>query len=554
MSHKNHKGFGFSPFLFAIVAVLFFGSAFLVHAGEVTLLWDANSEADVTGYQVHYGVSSGHYDQAINVGNKTTATVSNLTGGTTYFFAVTAYNTAGLESLPSNEVFKQVASEVPSQPPVVSLTSPKPGSSFTTRTKITLTSTASAPGGSIAKVEFYVGGAKVGEDKKAPYQVAWTPSQAGTYQLFAKAIDNKGATASSEAVSVQITNHGTGGGKKTSSTFTTLIASTDPAMAYAGAATVTTTSDGTYSGKIKHGGVTYSVKGRLDANGSATKVIPRKGKTPLILTLKTDESTPGELSGSIADGSTSADFVAKKTAGAGEQSTRSAGRWTVLLPTGEAVSGDTSHPQGTGFGTLVINKKGSARLTGTLADGTPIAQGGQLSEAGALSLYVPLYGKKGTFAGVVQFPASNEDPKVLSGSAEWSKPAGLKKQKFYPAGFRLPLDIAGEPALGAGGTGSTLPPRDGKTALELTLFGGDLPTPLAKRITAAGNGSIQLIPGDERLKFQLRPNGRFSGSFLDGTAAERRRFVGTLLPTRGVGAGFFLGGNESGGVFLKSVE
>jgi hypothetical protein len=71
--------------------------------GSVTLQWDPNSEPDLAGYHLLYGPSSGNYSQQIDVGNTTTATVSNLADGT-YFFAVTAYNTALAESLPSNEV------------------------------------------------------------------------------------------------------------------------------------------------------------------------------------------------------------------------------------------------------------------------------------------------------------------------------------------------------------------------------------------------------------------------------------------------------------------
>jgi hypothetical protein len=46
----------------------------------------------------------GRPSQSINVGKTTTPTVSNLADGTTYFFTVTARNTFGLESPPSNEV------------------------------------------------------------------------------------------------------------------------------------------------------------------------------------------------------------------------------------------------------------------------------------------------------------------------------------------------------------------------------------------------------------------------------------------------------------------
>jgi hypothetical protein len=71
---------------------------------SVTLAWDPNPETDIGGYIVYYGSASRNYTNAINVGNVTTNTVRGLVDGATYFFAVTAYNTNGLESDFSDEV------------------------------------------------------------------------------------------------------------------------------------------------------------------------------------------------------------------------------------------------------------------------------------------------------------------------------------------------------------------------------------------------------------------------------------------------------------------
>ena len=70
----------------------------------VTLAWDANPEPDIAGYILYYGTTSRGYHSSINVGNMTNATVSTLTEGQTYYLAVTAVNSAGLESEPSNEI------------------------------------------------------------------------------------------------------------------------------------------------------------------------------------------------------------------------------------------------------------------------------------------------------------------------------------------------------------------------------------------------------------------------------------------------------------------
>jgi hypothetical protein len=73
-------------------------------AAEITLAWDANDEATLTGYRVYYGTRSRVYHSSIDVGNATSCAVSNLKNGTVYFFAATAVDSYGLESDYSNEV------------------------------------------------------------------------------------------------------------------------------------------------------------------------------------------------------------------------------------------------------------------------------------------------------------------------------------------------------------------------------------------------------------------------------------------------------------------
>jgi hypothetical protein len=90
--------------LLAIFLFIFLGTAGVFFGEGVNLAWDHNPEPDIAGYHVLFGVASGDYTQSIDAGPATTATISDLSPGTTYFFAVTAYNTSGVESLPSGEV------------------------------------------------------------------------------------------------------------------------------------------------------------------------------------------------------------------------------------------------------------------------------------------------------------------------------------------------------------------------------------------------------------------------------------------------------------------
>ena len=74
------------------------------HSAQVTLAWDANTEPGITGYKIYYGTSSRSYPNSIDVGNRTSCTVTNLLDRTTYYFAATDYNGIGQESAFSNEV------------------------------------------------------------------------------------------------------------------------------------------------------------------------------------------------------------------------------------------------------------------------------------------------------------------------------------------------------------------------------------------------------------------------------------------------------------------
>src|SRR5262245_43680854 len=80
------------------LCALLFCPAFSAVAQNVTLAWDRSSETNLTNYTLKYGVSSGNYTGQVAVAaNTTTATVSNLPPGRTYYFVVTARNTFGME-------------------------------------------------------------------------------------------------------------------------------------------------------------------------------------------------------------------------------------------------------------------------------------------------------------------------------------------------------------------------------------------------------------------------------------------------------------------------
>ena len=75
---------------FGLLLLLAFTAS--AHAGQVTLAWDANTDPELGGYKLYYGPTSGNYTGNVDVGNQTTSTLTGLTAGQTYYFAVKAYD------------------------------------------------------------------------------------------------------------------------------------------------------------------------------------------------------------------------------------------------------------------------------------------------------------------------------------------------------------------------------------------------------------------------------------------------------------------------------
>lgn len=81
--------------------------------GTAALSWNAPTTntngtplTNLAGYKIHYGTASGTYTATFAIGNVTNYAFALPAG--TYYFAVSAYDTLGLESGYSNEVAKTV--------------------------------------------------------------------------------------------------------------------------------------------------------------------------------------------------------------------------------------------------------------------------------------------------------------------------------------------------------------------------------------------------------------------------------------------------------------
>lgn len=174
-------------------------------ANSATLQWAANSESDLAGYRVYQGTTAGSYGPAIDVGNSATYITSNLQPGLTYYFAVTAHDTSGNESPPSDEVSKYIVdSSLDITPPSISLTSPASGTTLSDPVTITATATDNI---GVVGVQFQLNGTNLGaEDTTNSFSVSWdtTGVAPGQYTLTAIARDAAGNTTSSDPVQVTL--------------------------------------------------------------------------------------------------------------------------------------------------------------------------------------------------------------------------------------------------------------------------------------------------------------------------------------------------------------
>ena len=70
----------------------------------ISLGWDVSEIGDLAGYKLYYDSDSSGYPYAnsIDIGTETSYTLSGLQLGTTYYLAVTTYDTDGNESWYSN--------------------------------------------------------------------------------------------------------------------------------------------------------------------------------------------------------------------------------------------------------------------------------------------------------------------------------------------------------------------------------------------------------------------------------------------------------------------
>ena len=169
---------------------------------QVNLSWAASADdVAVAGYNIY---RDGHQ---VATSPTTAFSDTGLDSSTTYTYNIAAFDAAGNNSAQSQAC---VIVTPGNQAPSASLVSPTNNAVFPSATAIGLEAQVNDPDGVVARVEFFQGSTKLGEDNAVGangyYSFTWSNVAAGGYALTVVATDNDGAITRSSPVSVTVGN------------------------------------------------------------------------------------------------------------------------------------------------------------------------------------------------------------------------------------------------------------------------------------------------------------------------------------------------------------
>ncbi len=88
--------------------------------------------------------------------------------------------------------------------PDIGITSPGDKSVFKAGDPITINAFATGENGKVARMDFYEGKNKLGEDPIAPYEFTWTDTKAGNYVITITTVDQDGNENGSASINIDV--------------------------------------------------------------------------------------------------------------------------------------------------------------------------------------------------------------------------------------------------------------------------------------------------------------------------------------------------------------
>ncbi|MGC3988454.1 MAG: Ig-like domain-containing protein [Chthoniobacteraceae bacterium] len=310
---------------------------------------------------------------------------------------------------------------------------------------------------------------------------------------------------------------------------------------------VKTDGTGKFKGTLYVGGVKFPVKGGFSDSGDYTGSVTRPGSSALAVQLHLDPGA-STISGPIADASPNtftSSVIAKKQVKAGSL----AGSYTVILPASSNFTGP-NYPQGDGFATMKISKKGKVTISGRMGDGTAFLSKTFLHADSTFDLYASLYARTAPFAGSVSGALTFEDITGVNasdadGAVAWFKPASII-DPIYPSGFAMNTTalVSHYQKPKAGHSVFTLVsgPDNGQI-----ILADDSTVEASSTVTIKENNLVTVsLPNTNKIQLSIIPaTGRISGSFLDPVSQTKQSFQGVVFQKQNVGAGVYTSAPQS---------
>ena len=487
-------------------------------AASVTLGWDPLDDPSVVGYVLHYGQRSGHYINALQVTNGTSATVRGLAANTIYYFSITSYDSAGFESVYSDEISWFI-------PAPLTVTRSGPGTVFTQTTP-------------------------TADPDINTYTIVAHPSAGMIFAGWTGSISSYAAKLSfvcSSNVVLQahfIPNpfpaiHGVYNGLLTSDG--------QPDVATSGTFSVWVSRLGGYSGRLQVGTEIYRFSGRLDAQCHAGISLSHLKERPLTLSLAvgTDDRM-GQISGTFSDGDWLANLSGERAVfNATNDPAPFAGSYTVVFP---GTASDPLRPTGDGFGTVRVFRSGLTVLSGALADGAKLRQTANLSTSSRWPLFQALYDGNGAIVGWPAF--TNLQSGAGFGRVTWIKPAE-PSASLFSSGFTTLIEALGS---------AYVPPIEtddrvvSMTNGDVVYSGGNLDSTFTNSVTVAPRGHVTGL-SSTGLNLAISPGtGIFHGNTIDLSSGQPFAFNGAVLQNLNAGFGFLLGKNLGSRVIIAPAD
>jgi hypothetical protein len=342
------------------------------------LTWNPSPSTNLAGYVLYYGVDSGQYTSSLDAGTGTMMTVSGLSPGQTYYFAVAAYDYSGVLSPCSNEATNTAPLLTPAQP---------------ARPPMAVAMTAGLSSNDVPESPVKAGGNVSGQtavnndmDLTAAPSLSTPAVAPGNYNGLFYQTDDAGVP--------RLTEDSTG---------------------FLWNCTVET--NGAYSSRIRVEGQPFTCSGMVNAAGGITARVDRSyaGLSDLSLTLYADAASgTARLAGTVSNMDQANPWAASLSASLQTNAFSPAADFFFLSPP------PVGHSAGSWTCQLSIASNGAVVMSGQLGDGAPIWQSGFVGADGSFPVYQSLYNDTGLLAGWIAFSGG-----APAGNLTWIQPAAV---------------------------------------------------------------------------------------------------------------------------------